>query len=192
MLEILIVNGQVLEYPLNCKSVSFPEFRIGTGKLAYLGYGFDVSSRQNVTEKGLTFEFLLSNNWLQYLMLLKWFELEDYTRYNLNRATETQLVEIGNVKPTIDDTNFRNPGETGKDPYYSTQGPMVPCNLYLLDNFNNRLVTINFDNAWLASIKPVILDYTKTDNTELSSSCELKFYKYNIIVHDEVLKHFFP
>jgi hypothetical protein len=186
------VNGQVLEYPLNCKSVSFPEFRIGTGKLAYLGYGFDVSSRQNVTEKGLTFEFLLSNNWLQYLMLLKWFELEDYTRYNLNRATETQLVEIGNVKPTIDDTNFRNPGETGKDPYYSTQGPMVPCNLYLLDNFNNRLVTINFDNAWLASIKPVILDYTKTDNTELSSSCELKFYKYNIIVHDEVLKHFFP
>jgi hypothetical protein len=31
--------------------VSFPEFRIGTGKVAYLGYGFDVSSRQNLTEK---------------------------------------------------------------------------------------------------------------------------------------------
>jgi hypothetical protein len=44
-------DGQVLEYPLNCKSVSFPEFRIGTGKIAYMGYGFDVSSRQNVTEK---------------------------------------------------------------------------------------------------------------------------------------------
>jgi hypothetical protein len=44
-------NGQLLDYPLNCKSVSFPEFRIGTGKVAYLGYGFDVSSRQNLTEK---------------------------------------------------------------------------------------------------------------------------------------------
>jgi hypothetical protein len=69
---------------------------------------------------------------------------------------------------------------------------MVPCNLYLLDNFNNRLVTINFDNAWLASIKPVDLDYGKTSETELSSSAELKFYKYNIIIHDEALKQFFP
>jgi hypothetical protein len=45
-------------------------------------------------------------------MLLKWFELEDYTRYNLNRSTETQLVEIGNIKPTIDDSEFRTPYET--------------------------------------------------------------------------------
>jgi hypothetical protein len=78
----------------------------------------------------------------------------------------------------------------GEDPYYSTQGPMVPCNLYLLDNFNNRICTINFDNAWLASIKPVTLDYSKTENTELTTSAELKFYKYNIIVNDESLKQF--
>ena len=37
---------------------------------------------------------MLSNNWLQYLMLLKWFELEDYTRYNENRIADTQLVDI--------------------------------------------------------------------------------------------------
>lgn len=36
---------------------------------------------------------MISNNWLQYLMLLKWFELEDYTRYNLTRA-ETQTVDV--------------------------------------------------------------------------------------------------
>lgn len=105
-------DGQLLDYPLNCKSVTFPEFRIGTGKVAYLGYGFDVSSRQNITEKGITFEFLVSNNWLQYLMLLKWFELEDYTRYNYNRATETQLVDVGKIRPTIDDSQFRTPYET--------------------------------------------------------------------------------
>ena len=35
--------------------------------------------------------------------------------------------------------------KNGEDPYYSTQGPIVPCNLYLLDNFNKRLFTINFE-----------------------------------------------
>lgn len=123
-------------------------------------------------------------------MLLKWFELEDYTKYNLTRA-ETQTVDIGNIKPVIDDSDFRTPYETGEDPYYSTQGPMVPCNLYLLDNFNNRICTINFDNAWLATIKPVDLDYSKTDNTEISTSFELKFYKYNVIVNDIDLQKFF-
>ena len=76
-----------------------------------MGYSFDVSTRQNLTEKGITFEFLISNNWLQYMMLLKWFELEDYTLYNANRA-ETQTIELGKVKPVIDDSEFRTPYET--------------------------------------------------------------------------------
>ena len=107
-------NGQYLEYPLNCKSVSFPSFKIGTTKASFMGYSFDVSTRQNLTEKGITFEFLISNNWLQYMMLLKWFELEDYTMYNANRA-ETQTIELGKVKPVIDDTNFRTPAETRRE-----------------------------------------------------------------------------
>ena len=104
-------NGQYLEYPLNCKSVSFPSFKIGTTKTSFMGYSFDVSTRQNLTEKVITFEFLISNNWLQYMMLLKWFELLDFTMYNANRA-ETQTIELGKVKPVIDDTNFRTPAET--------------------------------------------------------------------------------
>lgn len=79
----------------------------------------------------------------------------------------------------------------GQNPYYSTQGPMVPCNMYLLDNFNNRVCTINFDGAWLTNINQVTFDYTKTDNTELKSSAELKFYKYNIEINQDALKQFF-
>lgn len=106
-------TGQYLDYPLNCKSIKFPTFKLGTSSVAYLSYGFDVSTRQNVTEKELQIDFLISNNWLQYLMLLKWFELEDFTRYNLDRK-ETQLVDIGNIKPVIDDSDFRTPYETRK------------------------------------------------------------------------------
>jgi hypothetical protein len=62
--------------------------------------------------------------------------------------------------------------------------------MYLLDNFNNRVCTVNFDNVWLTSIEQVNFDYTKTDNTELTARAELKFYKYNIIVNDEHLKQF--
>ena len=119
-------NGQYLEYPLNCKSVSFPSFKIGTTKTSFMGYSFDVSTRQNLTEKGITFEFLISNNWLQYMMLLKWFELEDYTMYNANRA-DTQTIELGKVKPVIDDTNFRTPAETRIESilfYSRSNGPL--------------------------------------------------------------------
>lgn len=44
-------SGQVLEYPLNCQSVKFPEFKMGTTKTSFLSYSFDISSRQNLTEK---------------------------------------------------------------------------------------------------------------------------------------------
>lgn len=46
-------NGQVLEYPLNCQSVKFPEFKMGTTKTSFMSYSFDISSRQNLTEKRL-------------------------------------------------------------------------------------------------------------------------------------------
>jgi hypothetical protein len=69
---------------------------------------------------------------------------------------------------------------------------MVPSNLYLMDNFNNRICTINFEGSWLAGINSVDLDYSKTDGTEVTSSCELKFYKYNIEINFEPLKTFFP
>jgi hypothetical protein len=59
---------------------------MGTSKASFLGYSFDISSRQNLTEKGLIFEFLVSSNWIQYLMLLKWFELEDFTPYTRDRS----------------------------------------------------------------------------------------------------------
>lgn len=105
-------SDQVLEFPLNCKSVQFPEFKIGTGKTSFLGYSFDISSRQNLTEKGLIIDFLISSNWLQYILLLKWFELEDYTRYTETRES-LATVEIGSgVKPTIDDSKFKNPAES--------------------------------------------------------------------------------
>ena len=50
-LESTNQEGQLLEYPLNCKSVSFPEFKIGTTNVAFMSYGFDMSTRQNVTSK---------------------------------------------------------------------------------------------------------------------------------------------
>lgn len=48
-------DGQILEYPLNCKRLQFPEFRIGTGKTSFMSYSFDVSSRQNLTEKRIDY-----------------------------------------------------------------------------------------------------------------------------------------
>lgn len=52
------------------------------------------------------------------------------------------------------------------------------------------MCTINFDNAWLSEIQQVSLDYSKTDNTEITTTFTLKFYKYNIIVNDENLQKF--
>ena len=111
------MTGNLLDYPLNCKSLTFPEFKLGTTKVSFLNYSFDISTRSNITEKKLVISFLLSENWLQYLMLLKWFELSDYTRYTETRDQLTE-VEIGGIKRNINTVEYQEwMAQTGQDPY---------------------------------------------------------------------------
>ena len=186
-------NGNLLDYPLNCKSIQFPEFKLGTTTVSFLNYSFDVSTRQNLTQKNLTIYFLLSENWLQYLMLLKWFELCDFTRYDYNRDNTVE-IDIGNgVKRTIiTDEYERWMNQTGINPNYSTQGPVVNSTLFLMDNFMNRVATINFEGCWLTSLKNIYLDYSKTDSTELVASFTMAFYKYNVFSNGHDIKDFIP
>ena len=186
------MTGNLLDYPLNCKSLTFPEFKLGTTKVSFLNYSFDISTRSNITEKKLVISFLLSENWLQYLMLLKWFELSDFTRYTETRDQLTE-VEIGGIKRNINTVEYQEwMAKTGKDPYYSTQGPIVTTNLYLMDNFMNRIATFNFEGCFLTDIKNVDLDYSKTESTEIITTFTLSFYKYNVFVNNNELRHFIP
>ena len=186
------MTGNLLDYPLNCKSLTFPEFKLGTTKVSFLNYSFDISTRSNITEKKLVISFLLSENWLQYLMLLKWFELSDYTRYTETRDQLTE-VEIGGIKRNINTVEYQEwMAKTGQDPYYSTQGPIVTTNLYLMDNFMNRIATFNFEGCFLTDIKNVDLDYSKTESTEIITTFTLSFYKYNVFVNNNELRHFIP
>ena len=186
------MTGNLLDYPLNCKSLTFPEFKLGTTKVSFLNYSFDISTRSNITEKKLVISFLLSENWIQYLMLLKWFELSDYTRYTETRDQLTE-VEIGGIKRNINTIEYQEwMAQTGQDPYYSTQGPIVTTNLYLMDNFMNRIATFNFEGCFLTDIKNVDLDYSKTESTEIITTFTLSFYKYNVFVNNNELRHFIP
>ena len=186
------MTGNLLDYPLNCKSLTFPEFKLGTTKVSFLNYSFDISTRSNITEKKLVISFLLSENWIQYLMLLKWFELSDYTRYTETRDQLTE-VEIGGIKRNINTVEYQEwMAQTGQDPYYSTQGPIVTTNLYLMDNFMNRIATFNFEGCFLTDIKNVDLDYSKTESTEIITTFTLSFYKYNVFVNTNELRHFIP
>lgn len=186
--------SQNIEVPINCKKVTFPDFKIGTSSVGYMGYKFDLNTGQNLTEKGLTITYIVNSNWLQYLLLLKWFEKEDRTPYNLSSKTqdapqETNALENSYTKKgiLIDNTDFRTPAEDGTDITYSPYGPQIPCYLYLLDNFNRRICTVLFQHCWLSTVKAVSLDQATT-NTEVESSFDLKFAKYSITINDEYLK----
>lgn len=187
-----VKSGYLLNYPLNCKSVSFPEFKLGTSTVTFLNYSFEVSTRSNVSNKEIEMTFLISDNWLQYLMLLKWFELCDFTRYNEDRQ-DTQTIELGD-KPlgTIAKSDYEKwLFDSGTNPYYSTQGPIVTTNLYLMDNFMNRQITFNFENCWIKRIRHVDLDYSKTDGTEVVCNFTLAYYKYNVFMNNKSIKQFF-
>lgn len=188
-----VEGGQLLTYPLNCKSLAFPEFRMGTTTVGFLNYSFDVSTRSNITDKKLVCSFILSENWLQYLMLLKWFELEDFSRYTKNRD-ETVEIDLGNgIKRTINAAEYESwMAKSGRNPFYSTQGPMVNTNLYLLDNFMNRIATFNFEGCFLTNIKNVDLDYSKTDKTEILTTFTMSFYKYNVFINNKELAKAIP
>ena len=135
---------------------------------------------------------IISTHFTQYLMLLKWFELSDYTRYTETRDQLTE-VEIGGIKRNINTVEYQEwMAQTGQDPYYSTQGPIVTTNLYLMDNFMNRIATFNFEGCFLTDIKNVDLDYSKTESTEIITTFTLSFYKYNVFVNNNELRHFIP
>lgn len=188
-----IRDGQMLEYPLNCKSIAFPEFRMGSNNLTFLNYSVELSNHSNVTEKQLVITFLISENWLQYLMLLKWFELEDFTRYNENRE-DTVIIELGDgIKQTIPITEYeRMLYNNGLNPYYSAQGPLINANLYFMDNFMNRKCTFNFEGCWIKSIRNVELSYDKTEGTELGCTFTMAYYKYNVFNNDLETSKLFP
>ena len=191
--------GENLQIPINCRSVQFPTFKIGSTKTAFYGHGFDISTRQNLTEKGLTVKYLINQNWFQYMMLLKWFEMEDYTYYtresNNGINNQKQYNKHGNPsnveKVIVDNSGFRTDYDLGLDLYGSTQGPMIPCQLYLMDNFNNRVCSILFQNCWLSEISNIDLTYAKTSGTEIEGSFQLKFAKYSLKFDSEYLKKMF-
>ena len=79
---------------------------MGSSTVTFLNYSFDISNRSNTTRKDLQITFLISENWLQYLMLLKWFELEDYTRYDMNRS-DTVLIDVGDVQQTVTNSEYQ-------------------------------------------------------------------------------------
>lgn len=172
------VGDTILQCPLNCQKVVFPSFTIGTTSVNYGGYTMNMSTRQNTTDKGLTITFLVSNNWIQYLLLLKWFNLNDYMNYsdgaNIDKSYDAQTQHANN--------DYSNP-------YASTQGPMFPAHLYLLDNFNHRIATLNFSNTWLSRLNTVPLDYTNTDNTQVTTQFELRYFKMDFTINQEYLKN---
>ena len=168
------VDDTILQCPLNCQRIQFPTFTIGTTSSNYLGHTVNFSSRQNTTEKGLTVTFLVSNNWLQYLLLMKWFNLNDYTNYDNDSNTDRSY-------------DSSSP-ESQNNPYASAYGPQFPSHLYLLDNFNHRIATFHFWNSWLCKLSTIPLDYTNTDNTQVTTDFELKYFKMDMEINDEFLK----
>lgn len=187
-------NGQLLEYPLNCQDIRFPEFVLGTTQVSFLNYSFDISTRQNLTKKTLDVKFLLSENWIQYLFLLKWFEMCDYTRYNENKDDYFVEVDLGNgVKKRITKAEWEEyMYSTGQHPYHSTQGPIVDCNLYLMDNFMNRIGTFNFEGCFITNIKNVELNYAKTADTESLITFTMSFYKINFYSNSKEVNNLLP
>jgi hypothetical protein len=175
-------HGKLIEVPLNCKALDFPNFQLGNTSVYHQGYEVPVSTRINNTEKTLVVRFNPSSNWLQYLILLKWFEMEDYTNYQTDKSLQSS-VNLG--------SNFYVPSYDKTDAsFVTTQGPTVPTQLLLMDNFYNKIVTINFTGSWLTQLNRVTLDYEKTDKTEIMGEFSLKFYKYDIDVQDINLQKF--
>lgn len=62
-------------------------------EVSFLNYSFELSNHSNTTRKILNINFSITENWFQYLLLLKWFELQDFTRYDQNR-TDTVLLDL--------------------------------------------------------------------------------------------------
>jgi len=134
---------------LNLSSWRIPEVTIGsTDAPSYFSKHVTIPSKILTPEtQEITFEYILSSNYHQYILLYRWVQ-----RIIVEMQKNTNIQMIGDL------TKFR-----------------LPVSVILLSEFKTPVLMATYQNAWIQRFGELGLDYKSPDDDHVIHSFTLKF-----------------
>jgi len=138
---------------MNLTTYALPEIELGFTEVKYLTKAVPIPSR--VIAPGpndITFNYLLSENFHQYIMLYRWIQ-----RITMEMQHDTNMLDIG------DRSNFT-----------------VPINVYLLSAFKTPVMCVSYKDCWLQKLGEIAFDYRDAQDSPATHSFTVKYSHFEI------------
>jgi hypothetical protein len=138
---------------LNLSSFHLPEVQLGSTTPSYLSKRVDVPTRiLNPENQEITFEYLLSSNFHQYIMLYRWVQ-----------KIAVEMQQNTNFIISEDQKNYQ-----------------VPLNIFLLSEFKTPILKITYNNAWIQRLGELTFDYRVPSDEAITHSFTIKYTWFSI------------
>jgi len=147
------------ELKLNLSSFRIPEMALGATETAYFTKKLSLPTRVLAPElQEITFEYLLSSNFHQYILLYRWM-----LRITSEMQRNSNFTEIGNP------AKFR-----------------IPINIFLISEFKKPILKITYHDAWIQKIGEISFDYKNTTDDPILNSFTVKYSHFSIDTLEDV------
>ena len=151
------VSSELTDTSLNLVSFSIPEIELTASDFSYMGDTVQIPTGVvNPSNKEITFNYLISGDFSQYLNLWKWVSL------------------MATINPPVDVTE-QNAGVTDGMTKYARYS--IPIRVYLMDEFKKQKLSIKYENAWISNFSSLELDYNQ-DQIAINHSFTLKYSRF--------------
>lgn len=118
----------------NLLDFTIPEIAIAKNDISLYGQQYSVPANTIDMQKEITFNYILSSNWYQYMLLYKWF-------YRiLNRSKTTSNINPWDLTPDI----IAN----------------TCVSVFVLSEFMKPILEFKFEGAWVQRFGSLSMDYT--------------------------------
>lgn len=158
-LPLSTVSSALTDSSLNLVSFSIPDVELTSSDFAYMGDTVQIPTGiVNPTDKEITFNYLISGDFTQYVNLWKWVSL------------------MSTINPPIDVTENQSGIVAGMSSYarYS-----IPIRVYLMNEFKKQVLSIKYENSWISKFSSLELDYNQ-DQIAINHSFTLKYSRFFI------------
>jgi hypothetical protein len=138
----------------NLATFSLPEMSIGSTTVGYHGYEVEIPNFVRSGDKTVTFDYLMSSDWHQYLLLWQW---ANKIAKAPGSGTEEGVKNLGDIS--------------------------VPIRFYALSEFRKPIFEIVYNNCWIKDFGGISVDYQDSESSVILHSFTCAYTDFELIPH---------
>jgi len=155
----------------NLVSFNVPEITVSTDFVNFQGYQIELPTGVRNQNKEITFEYMLSSDWNQYIALNNW----------LSKSGSETGVGLADLSANSDlNTGVTFTGKKFGAVPVTPLSYSVPVRVLMLSEFLNPVLEIVFENSWIKQLGPVELNYQDADDSPVKHSFTCAYYQMSV------------